>query len=198
MGGNVTEALLSILNSGHILNKMNFTHILLIPKIKDPQHMADYRHISLSNVVSRIVSKVLANHVKTILPNIISNTQSAFVLDRLISDNTTVAYEMLHWLRNRRQGKIGHIAVKLDISKTYDRMEWEFLHKIMLKLGFTKRWVNLVMRFVLTANYTMLINGEPQGFISPTRGTKQGDLLLLYLFLFCVEGLFAMIQKAIE
>ena len=58
--------------------------------------MADYRHISLSNVVSRIVSKVLANHVKTILPNIISNTQSAFVLDRLIFDNTTVAYEMLH------------------------------------------------------------------------------------------------------
>ena len=96
MGENVTEALLSVQNTGHILNKMNFTHILLIPKIKDPQHMADYRHISLSNVVSRIVSKVLANHVKTILPNIISNTQSAFVLDRLISDNTTVAYEMLH------------------------------------------------------------------------------------------------------
>ena len=160
--------------------------------------MADFRHISLSNVVSCIVSKVLANHVKTILPNIISNTQSAFVLDRLISDNTTVAYEMLHWLRNRRQGKIGHIAMKLDISKTYGRVEWEFLHKIMLKLGFAKRWVNLVMRFVSTANYTMLINGEPQGFISPTRGTKQGDLLLLYLFLFCVEGLFAMIQKAIE
>ena len=96
MGGNVTEALLSILNSGHILNKMNFTHILLIPKIKDPQHMADYRHISLSNVVSRIVLKALANRVKTTLPNIIFDTQSAFVLDRLISDNTTVAYEMLH------------------------------------------------------------------------------------------------------
>ena len=90
------------------------------------------------------------------------------------------------------------MAVKLDISKTYDRVEWEFLHKIMLKLGFAKRWVNLVMRFVSTANYTMLINGEPQGFISPTRGTKQGDLLLPYLFLFCVEGLFALIQKAIE
>ena len=96
VGGNVTEALLSVLNSSHILNKMNFTHILLIPKIKAPQHMVDYRPINLSNGVSRIVSKVLANHVKTILLNIISNTQSTFVPDRLIFDNTMVAYEMLH------------------------------------------------------------------------------------------------------
>ena len=96
MGENVTEALLSVQNTGHILNKMNFTHILLIPKIKAPQHMVDYRPINLSNGVSRIVSKVLANHVKTILLNIISNTQSTFVPDRLIFDNTMVAYEMLH------------------------------------------------------------------------------------------------------
>ena len=79
VGGNVTEALLSVLNSGHILNKMNFTHILLIPKLKDLQHMVDYHLISLSNVLSCIVSKVLANRVKTILPNIISDTQSTFV-----------------------------------------------------------------------------------------------------------------------
>ena len=58
MGENVTEALLSVQNTGHILNKMNFTHILLIPKLKDPQHMADYHPISLSNVVSCIVLKV--------------------------------------------------------------------------------------------------------------------------------------------
>ena len=73
---------------------------------------------------------------------------------------------------HRRQGKIGHMAVKLDISKTYDRVEWEFLHKIMLKLGFTKRWVNLVMWCVSTANYIVLINGEPRGFISPTPDIK--------------------------
>ena len=82
--------------------------------------MPDYRPISLSNVVSRIVSKVLANRVKGILPNIISNAQSVFVHDRLITDNTVVAYEMLHRLRNRRQGKVGHMAIKLDISKAYD------------------------------------------------------------------------------
>ena len=101
--------------------------------------------ISLSNVVSRIVSKVLANRVKPILPNIISDSQSAFVPDRLISDNTSVAYEMLHRLRNKRKGKIGHMAVKLIISKVYDRVEWEFLLKIMVKLGLAKKWVNLAV-----------------------------------------------------
>ena len=101
--------------------------------------------ISLSNVVSRIVSKVLANRVKPILPNIISDSQSAFVPDRLISDNTSVAYEMLHRLRNKRKGKIGHMAVKLVISKVYDRVEWEFLRKIMVKLGLAEKWVNLAV-----------------------------------------------------
>ena len=96
-------------------------------------------------MVSRIVSKVLANRVKPILPNIIFNSQSAFVPNRLISDNTSVAYEMLHRLRNKRKGKIGHMAVKLIISKVYDRVEWEFLRKIMVKLGLAEKWVNLAV-----------------------------------------------------
>ena len=83
---------------------MNFTHIVLIPKKNDPQSIAEFRPISLSNVVSRIISKVLANRIKSILPNVISDAQSAFILDRLITNNTTVAFEMLYWMRNRGKG----------------------------------------------------------------------------------------------
>ena len=97
--------------------------------------MVDYRPISLSNVVSHIVSKVLANKVKPLLPNIISDSQSTFIPGRLIFDNTAVVYEMLHIMRNRRKGKTGHMAMKFDISKAYDRVEWVYLRKIMLKLG---------------------------------------------------------------
>ncbi|XP_075645825.1 uncharacterized protein LOC142616994 [Castanea sativa] len=113
VGHDVTTAILSVLNSGHMLRKMNHTHIVLIPKKNDPTHMVDYRPISLANIISRIISKVIANRLKFIFPNVISNAQSAFVLDRLITDNTTVAYELLHRLRTQEEGKEG-----ADGSKT--------------------------------------------------------------------------------
>ena len=102
---------------------MNFTHIVLIPKKNDLQYIIEFRPISLSNVVSQLISKVLANRIKPILPNVISDAQSAFIPDRLIIDNTIFAFEMLHRMHNRRKGKTGHMAVKLDISKAYDRVK---------------------------------------------------------------------------
>ena len=175
VGPDVTLAVLSVLHSGKYLRKMNFTHIVLIPKKNDPQNITDFHPISLGNVVSYIVSKVPANWVKSILPNVISNAQSAFIPNRLITNNTTVAYEMLHRMRNQRKGKTCHMAIKLDISKAYDRVEWSFLRRIMLKMGLLDQWVNLAMETVRTASYSRLINGEPKGLIKPTRGIKQGD-----------------------
>ena len=101
-------------------------------------------------------------------------------------------------MRNRQRGKDGQMAIKLDISKAYDRVEWQFLKKMMLRLGFDERWVALAMETIHTASYSVLINVEPQGFFKPTRGTKQGDPLSPYLFLLCTEGLSAMLMRAKE
>ena len=198
VSNDVTEVVLSVLTSGHFLHKMNYTHIVLIPKKNDPKHVSDYRPISLANVISRIVSKVLANRLKLILPNVISDSRTAFVPNRLITYNTTVAYEVLHRMRNKRTGRKGHMAVKLDINKAYDRVEWEFLRQIMLKLGIDDRWVRLAMETVCIASYSVLINGEPRGFINPSRRIKQGDPLSPYLFLLCAEGLSSLLRKAVE
>ena len=91
------------------------------------------------------MSKILANRLKLILPNVISDSQSAFVPNRLITNNTTIAFEVLHRIRNKRTGRTGQMAVKLDISKAYDRVEWSFLELIMHKLGLDAQWIQLAM-----------------------------------------------------
>ena len=176
---------------------MNYTHIVLIPKINEPKTVADYRPISFTNVISRLVSKVLASRLKLILPNVISDSQSVFVPNRLITDNNTVAFEVLHRMRNKRTGRKRQMAIKLDISKAYDRVEWSFLRNIMIKLGFDVRWIQLAMEIACTASYSVLINGEPKGYIIPSRGIKQGDPLSLYLFLLCAKGLSSLIRHAV-
>ena len=197
MGRDVIEAVLSVLNSSHFLHKMNYTYSVLIPKKNDPQYLLEFRPISLGNVIS-LYSKVLTNWLKIIFPNVISDARSTFVPDRLITNNTTVAFEVLHKMRNRRKGKRGQMAVKLDISKAYDRMEWCFLERIMAKLGLNERLIHLAKEIVTTASYSVLINGEPRGHIKPSKGIKQDDPLSPYLFIMCAEGLSAMLRRAGE
>ena len=119
----VTKTLLDFLNLGIIPPKFNEIHIVLIPKIKDPKRVTDYRPISLYNVIYKLVLKTLANRLKKILPKIISDTQSAFVHSRLITVNVLVAFEIMHHINQKKIGKIGEMALKLDMSKAYDRVE---------------------------------------------------------------------------
>ena len=90
------------------------------------------------------------------------------------------------------------MALKLDMSKAYNREEWECLQLIMQKLGFHERWIQLVMRCVTPITYAIRVNGVPCGAIKPTRGLRQGDPLSPYLFILVAEGLSALIHRAIQ
>lgn len=140
----VTQTILDFLKSGIIPPNFNETHIVLVPKTKNPTKVTQYRLISLCNVVSRFTSKVIANRLKRFLPHIVSENQSAFMSDRLITDNIIVAFETMHHLNQKRSGKIGEMALKLYISKAFDRVEWGCLEKIMQKMGFNDKWVSMI------------------------------------------------------
>ena len=111
IGTDVIRYCLSILNEGVSMTNINKTHIVLIPKIKDPRIITQYRPISLCNVIYKLVSKVLVNRLKIVLSKCISGSQSAFVPGRLIIDNVLVAYEMIHTLKPKKRGKEGHVAL---------------------------------------------------------------------------------------
>ena len=124
VGDCVTKCVLDFLNLGIIPPKFNETHITLIPKVKNPKKIIEYRPISLSNVVSTIASKCVANRLKVILRTIISENQSAFMANRLITGNVLVAFEVMNHISQRKGGLKGEMALKLDMSKTYDRVEF--------------------------------------------------------------------------
>lgn len=119
----VCNGIRTMLSSGHILRKINYTHVTLIPKVNEASMMSQLWPISLCNVLYKIVAKVLTNRLKEVLPFIISTTQSAFIRGPLIFDNYLVVAEVAHYMHKRASGLNGLMALKLDVSKGYDRLE---------------------------------------------------------------------------
>ena len=107
-----------------------------------------------------------------------------------------VAYETLYTMHARKKGKKGTLALKLDISKAYDCVEWKFLQRIMEKMGFPVVWIERVISCVTTPSFSILVNGKPYGTVHPSRGIHQGDPLPPYLFLLGAEGFMALLAKA--
>jgi hypothetical protein len=188
-GEETTQEVLLALNTGVILEGWNDTTNFLIPKVDDPELVTKFRPISLCNVIYKIISKMLALRLKSILPEIISPMRSAFVPGRLITDNVLVAYESIQAINNKRAGHNGNCVVKLGMHKAYDRVELVFLENMMRRLGFDERWVSIMMACVRSVRYQIRFNSEETNVFTRTRGLRQGDPLSPYLFLLCAEGL---------
>jgi hypothetical protein len=130
VSGEVCEVALHFFNTIIMDASINATNIVLIPKNCNPCSVMDFRPISICNVLYKIISKVMANRLKRALPHIISHSQSAFILGRLITNNILAAYETMHTMHTCMWSKVRYVGIKLDMSKANDRMEWGFLEAV--------------------------------------------------------------------
>ncbi|KAM1182996.1 hypothetical protein ACFX19_001426 [Malus domestica] len=134
--------------------------------------MTQLRPIAFFNVLYKIGAKVIVNRLKGLIDAIISTKHGAFLPGRLISDNSLIASELGHYLHNLRRGKQGYLALKLDMSKAYDRVVWSFLKRIMLQLDLDLHWTVLIMSFVSSVTYSFLVNGEVTGYKASTHSIR--------------------------
>ncbi|KAA3477549.1 reverse transcriptase [Gossypium australe] len=144
------------------------------------------------------MAKVIANRFRIVMDKCIDLTQSAFVPGRLICYNILLAYELQHNFKHKRARKKGFMAVKLDMSKAYDRVEWNFVEEVMKKFGFDWEWVASLIKCVQIVLYSEVLNGYIGETFFPCRGLRQGDPLSPFLFLFCGEGLSSLMRLTMQ
>lgn len=161
-----------ILNGESSARPYNHTLIFVIPKVKTPTTVQDFWPISLCMVVYKLVAKNFANCLNLILPSVIHDKQSAFVPHCNTLDNVMVGFELMHSIKRMKQGKRVAMALKLDMAKAYDHVEWSFIEAMMLQLGFPSSFVVRIMDCLHSVSFSVLWHSTPFGLIIPQRDLR--------------------------
>ncbi|KAK1283401.1 hypothetical protein QJS10_CPB21g01193 [Acorus calamus] len=157
---------------------LNATFFALIPE-KGAVQVGDFRPISLINGSYKLIEKVLANRLKLVIAHMVEENQIAFILGCLLQDGFMVTQEYVSAMhRDKRQG----LVIKLDFSKAYDNVDWDFLLKLLQRYGFEPNWIRMVRECISMAKASVLDNGKPCGFFHLNKGIRHGDPLSPLLF----------------
>jgi hypothetical protein len=154
-----------------LINKAN---IILLPKKEGAEAITDYRPISLIHAVTKIVTKVLALRLQPFMHRLISACQSAFIKKRSIHDNYLYVRNLT---RRFHRTKTAALLFKLDISKAFDSVRWDYLIALLAHRGFPTRWINWITSLLSSSTSTVMLNGVPLTPIQHGRGLRQGDPL---------------------
>ncbi|GJZ47930.1 RNA-directed DNA polymerase, eukaryota, reverse transcriptase zinc-binding domain protein, partial [Tanacetum coccineum] len=158
IGGDVCGAVKEFFKSNKLLGEVNATLITLIPKIHQPNKVSDYRPIACCNVIYKSISKIITKRIQGCLEKLVNMNQSAFVPGRLIQDNLLITQELLKGYN--RKIRLKRCALKIDIAKAYDTVNWDFLKQILIHFGFHEKIIGWIMTCVTSAAFTVCVNGE--------------------------------------
>ncbi|GJW11767.1 RNA-directed DNA polymerase, eukaryota [Tanacetum coccineum] len=173
----------------------NSSFIALIPKNQDPKFVNDYRPISLIGSLYKVVTKILANRLSSVIPGLISDVQTAFLPNRQILDGPFIINELLSWCKHKKQQAM---VFKVDFAKAYDSIRWDFLEDVLTAFGFGPKWCSWIRGCLHSGMASVLLNGSPSSEFQFYCGLKQGDPLAPYLFLLVMESLHLSVSRAIE
>jgi hypothetical protein len=181
----VCKAVQSFFQSGALLKEVNSTIITLVPKVPNPSSITEYRPIACCNVLYKCITKILANRLRTCLCDLISPNQTAFVKGRVISENILLAQELVKGY-HKNKGK-ARCAIKVDLKKAYDSVEWNFILMSLLAVGCPAQFVTWVRECITTPRFSIALNGSLVGYFKGGKGLRQGDPLSPYLFVLAME-----------
>jgi len=169
---------------------------VLIPKTNYADSVDQYRPIAIANFKFKIISKIIADRLATIMPAITSVQQRGFFRGRSIKDCICLTSKAINVLHRKSFG--GNLALKVDIAKALDTLDWSFLSRVLKSFGFNDlfcKWIQSILSF---AKLSILINGKLHGFFSYSKGVRQGDPLAPLLFCLAEEVLSRSITKIVR
>ncbi|KAK4384367.1 Retrovirus-related Pol polyprotein from type-2 retrotransposable element R2DM [Sesamum angolense] len=196
VGEDITAAVNDFFTTGRLLKQVNATLITLIPKVSAPSHVTDFRPISCCNVIYKIITKILVLRIWEVLDKLISPSQNAFVPGRSISDNVMLATELFSGYNQCRLPP--RCALKVDLRKAYDTVEWDFLVATLHLFGFPIAFIRWIEECVTTPRFSLYLNGEVHGFFAGARGLRQGDPMSPCLFVLVMEVLHMIVPQFIK
>jgi hypothetical protein len=169
--------------------------VTIIPKVKCPLSLKEFRPISLLGSIYKILAKVLAGRLAKVMNPLISKNQSAFLKGRHLEDGVLIVNEVVEVARLRKRECL---ILKVDFEKAYDSVEWSFLEYMLRRMGFVSKWIAWMKACVFGGSMSILVNESPTEEIDIKRGLKQGDLLAPYLFLLVAEGFSGLMVNAVN
>ena len=175
------------------IERLNFGVVTLIPKVPNAIDIKAFRPICLLNVCYKIITKVLTSRLASCINKVINDSQYGFIKGKYIMDGVVSLHEIIHEVKRKKQSGV---IFKVDFEKAYDKVNWNFLHNMMVKKGFGDKWCDWVLKTVKGGKVAIKTNDVVGPYFSTHKGVRQGDPFSPLLFNIAADGLACMIQKA--